>query len=260
MKGVWHIIIDFQILGIIIGLISSFIMFHLGSKEKRKQKHLEDIKSEVLQPMLDNVINIYLPVLEKEKEIITVRYPYPHKKEEKIQIVPFYESDISKKEVNETLYADIEKNHKELTKGWGDFHSQFEKYSNNWVLYSEEIFDKINDELKLSLYDRSGNDEFINTWKLATYIVNYTYGFKKLTEIKEYENELRTSNETILKCPSPEKIKKCQELIDKLKKDDSKSKELEPTRRELLSEAYNLKSKIDKGIKTYKLSGNCEYV
>lgn len=47
-----------DILGIIIDLIPSFIKSRLCSKEERKQKHLEDIKKEVLQPMYNNVTTI----------------------------------------------------------------------------------------------------------------------------------------------------------------------------------------------------------
>ncbi len=258
-----------DIFGMIIDLIPSFIKSRLCSKEERKQKHLEDIKKEVLQPILNNLNTIYIPILEKQKEIIMSDHSYGKDQKVHFRIIPWYNSEkmlyslhprLTYQKTNETLYNDIKKNHfRELIKNFEDFDSQLKDYTNNWISYSEQIFSIINDKIKVPLIENFNmNSDFINTYELAGYVINDIYGIQ-LDPIRSSGSELSIVNNPVLK-GTPEKIQKCLELIIELKKDDSVSKKLNPIHKELLGKAYTLQSETDKIIKTYKLSGNCEFV
>ncbi len=80
-----------DIVGTIIDLIPSFIKSRLCSKEERKQRHLDDIKKDVLQPMFNNLTTIYIPILENEKEIVIASYSY-NKEQVQFKLVPSLES------------------------------------------------------------------------------------------------------------------------------------------------------------------------
>lgn len=254
----------------IIDKILSFFISHICSKEKLKQKHLEDIKREVLQPLLNNLNAIYIPILEKEKEIVIDGYSY-NKEQIQFKLVSTLESvkiesiglivKPNYQKINENLYSDMKEKHfRELVKEWEDFESQIKQYSDNWVSYAENIFSKINGELRLPIisnFDMTG--DFIYTYRLAAYVTNIIYGFDQRNPIRSSEKGLSFVNMDVLR-GSKEKQHKCLELIDRLEKDDSFPKELNSVHKELLGKAYHLQRELDRTIKTYKLSGNCEFV
>lgn len=257
-------------IGTIIDLIPSFIKSRLCSKEERKQRHLDDIKKDVLQPLFNNLTTIYIPILEKEKEIVIDGYSY-NKEQIQFKLVSTLESvkiesiglivKPNYQKINENLYSDMKEKHfRELVKEWEDFESQIKHYSGNWVSYADKIFTKINDELRLpiiSTFDMTG--DFIYTYRIAAYVTNIIYGFNQRNPIRYSEKGLSFVNMDVLR-GSKEKQQKCLDLIDKLEKDDSFLKELNPAHKELLGKAYHLQRELDRTIKTYKLSGNCEFV
>lgn len=260
----------FDILGTIIDLIPSFIKSRLCSKEERKQRHLDDIKKDVLQPMFNNLTTFYIPILEKEKEIVIDSYSY-NKEQVQYKLVPSLESvkietiglnvKPNFQKINENLYSDIKEKHfRELIREWEDFDSQLKQYSDNWVSYAEKIFSKINDEIKLPIINNFNMEgDFIYTYRLAAYVTNIIYGFNQRNLIRYSDKGLVIINMDVLR-GSKEKQQKCLELIDKLEKDGSFLKELNPVHKELLGKAYHLQRELDRTIKTYKLSGNCEFV
>lgn len=259
----------------IIDIIPSFIRSRLCLKEERKQKHLEDIKREVLQPMFNDLTIICIPILERKKQIITTYYSYNKDLKPQFKIISSLESEESGElkpgipiyykstyqKINENLYNDIKKNHfMELIKYWEDFDSQLKEYTQSWVSFSGQISNKINDEIELPLIENFNMDsDFIYTYEIAAYVANYVYGFNQLNPVRSTERGLEIINQVVLK-GSQEKRQKCLELIEKLKKDKSPLEKLNSVHKELLEKAYTLQNNIDKTIKTYKLSGSCEFV
>lgn len=225
--------------------------------------------------MLHNLTTIYIPLLERKKEIVTAYYSYNKDSKPQFELIssleslesvelkpgrPIYPASTYQK-INENLYNDIKKNHfRELIKYWENFDLQLKEYGKSWVSFSEQIFSKINEEIELPLIENFYMDsDFVHAYEISAYVINSIFCLKKHEQIISTEKGLEIVNTPVIK-GSLEKKQKCLDLIEKLKKDDSILEKLSPIHKELLGKAYTLQKEIDKTIKTYKLSGNCEFV
>ena len=198
-----------EVSGWVIGRIFSGIKSRLISKEQRKEKHLEDIKKEVLEPMLQILDNTYIAALKGDEAIIvstskqefektTDPTKYEGKTEEGIDIIsPYSESiwdfDNSAPQINENLYTDIKENHyNEFVANYEAFLNEFAKYSEKWLSYSHEIEKIFLNELDLPLYNGDIGKPFFNPKKLAVYTIGRIRG-NNPTEVfvqdREYDKD-----------------------------------------------------------------------
>lgn len=275
-----------DVLGKIIDWIPSAIKSRLISKEERKQKHLDDIKKEVLKPMVDSLT---LEVTSHEYYLDEpLRAGYIHILEGKAPLIyvagtPAFVRGIKVTEdawkfehklavlkpelsINENLYSDIKQHHyKELVQNWEEFINGFESYANDWLAYANDIRETIERELELPIYNGDSDGYFVNSHPLAVYAIERIMGLNPMKMRIENENQLMITSITgtgwqIAMRAQPEKIQRCIELIDKLIESDVKTKELNAPAKKLLESANSLRNEIDRIIKTYELPGKCEYV
>ncbi len=275
-----------DILGWIIDPILSFIRSRICSKEELKQKHLAEIKEDVLKPMLDSLTCEvipheyyagealeagYIPILEGKKPLIYVAGENTFVRGLKSTEDAWkweYRLAVLKPElsINSTLYYDIKQNHyKELVQNWEEFISEFERYVNNWLAYAENIREIVEKELDLPIYSGNLDGYCINASSLAVFMIERIMGLNPMPMRVESENQLMVTTMTgtswqIAAHAQPGKIQKCIELINKLIESDSKLEELNKPVKKLLEKARHLQTEIDKVIKSYNLPGRCEFI
>lgn len=276
-----------DILGWIIDPILSFIRSRICSKEELKQKHLDDIKKEVLKPMFDSLTCEVIPGDYYAGDALRAGYMrilkgnapliYPKRKQVFVKGLKATEDPVRFKDelailkpelgINENLYLDIKQNHyKGLAQDWGEFISEFERYANNWLAYAENIREIVEKELDLPIYSGNLDGYCINASSLAAYVIEKIMGLNSIPVRIEDANKtlmiaLRTQqNYQIAVMGPPEKIQKCVELINNLIENDTKAEELNKPVKKLLEKAKHLQTEIDKVIKSYNLPGRCEFI
>lgn len=268
-----------DIFGWVIDAIPSFIKSRICSKEELKQKHLADIKKEVLEPMLRILDEIYIPVLESRKPIIEYTSHYVQGKgvdvrqwsgkyEHELKVVsPDSERWTIHKnlpKINQSLYLDIKENHyKEFLRNYEKFVIDFDDYGNRWLSYAVEIQKIIENELGMPLFEGDdAKESFVKPKALASYIIGRIMRSNPSPiDISETPCNYITVPESprALK-GTKEDVKRCIDLVNKLITDDKKYEKLYPKQENLLKSAILLRSELDKIIKTYKLPGKCNYV
>jgi hypothetical protein len=266
--------------------ILSAIKSHFISKEDINQKHLDDIKKEVLEPMLRILDETYIPVLEGKNTIIkyTAKNVWgkgvdvrQHSGELKFDleiISPESENrtnwNIPPPKINQNLYRDIKENHYiEFINNIEKLQSGFIAFGNKWLSYAVEIQNIIEKEITLPLFDGdNAKESFVNSKALAGFIIEKINGINPSpVGISEGRNSISLPGWTFSEgsyptglTGKPEEVKKCIDLVNRLIADDKKYAELHPEQEKLLKSANFLRSELDQIIKTYKLRGKCKYV
>ncbi len=256
-----------DILGWVIDAIPSFIKSRICSKEELKQKHLADIKKEVLEPVLRILDEIYIPVLESKKPIIeyTSHYvqwkgidvrQYSGKHEHELKVV-----SPDSERWNQNLYSDTKENHyKDFLSSYEKFRIDFESYGNKWLSYAVEIQKTIKDEVGMPLFEGDNTKEsFVEPKALASYIIG------KIMRANPSPIDISETIIGVTGFPwalkgTRDDIQRCIELVNRQIADDKKYERLYPEQEILLKNAILLKSELDKIVKTYKLHGKCGYV
>ncbi len=267
-------------------LLPSAIKSRLISKEDRTQKHLSDIKQEVLEPMLRIFDDIYIPVLESKNPIIeySPRYvqgkeidvrQYSGKHEHELKVVSPERWTIYKNlpKINQNLYLDIKENHyKDFISSYEKFGIDFDGYGNKWLSYAIEIQKTIENELGMPLFDGDiTKASFVEPGALASYLIERVMvlnsppvnisktTFNSIT-FDTITVNLRSNGSPMALKGTHEDVQMCVDLVNRLIANEKKYERLYPKQENLLKNAILLRSELDKIIKTYKLLGKCNYV
>jgi hypothetical protein len=268
--------------GWIIDAIPPFIKSRICSREELKQKHLADIKKEVLEPMLKILDDIYIPVLESKKTIIEYAPRYIQSKaidvrqysgnyEPELKVVS---SDSERRviynppaKINQNLYLDIKKNHyKDFISRYEKFIIDFNGYSNKWLFYAVELQKIIENELDMLLFEGDmPKESFVNSKALVSYIIEKIMRTNispiNISETPWNYITVNISNGSPMALKGTRgDVQRCIDLVNMLISNDKKYAELYPEQEPLLKTAISLISELDKIIKTYKLLWKCSYV
>jgi hypothetical protein len=272
----------FDVLGWVIDAISSFIKSRICSKEELKRQHLADIKKEVLEPMLKIVDDIYIPVLESQKTIIEYAPRYVQSKaidvrqysgnyEPELKIVS---PDSERKtiynpppKINQNLYLDIKDNHyKDFISRYEKFIIDFNGYGTKWFSYALELQKIMENELGMPLFEGDTTKElFVEPKALASYIIEKIMRINispiNISETPWNYITVNISNGSPMALKGTRgDVQRCIVLVNMLISNDKKYAELYPEQEPLLKTAISIRSELDKIIKTYKLTGKCNYV
>lgn len=259
-----------DLIGILIKVIETSypkIKERFISKENREQNHLEEIKKEVLDPLVKNLSELYIPVLKHEKLAIEYSRKYLPKKGMKATEYPLeLETKLvlppPEYNLDSTLYKDAEENHyAELFDDFEAFRTDFDAYARAWLSYASEIQKAITKDVDLPPY-RELTTPFVDAPFLAQYVVGRLAGLnlEKLWVPKEGEPRISIGSRQVLVGNTENEVKKCEETVNKFLESNMRIENIKQPAKKLLKRAEKIKSTVDKLRRTQKLSGNCEYI
>jgi hypothetical protein len=246
-----------------------------------KQKHLNQIKEQVFQPILNVFNNRWLILLERRS--IDLRIVKEEKKAAQDTVTPTlvsieyslanWDEPADLKSINPYLYKDASENHyKEIIKEYECFMEKAREYVGDCLSYAKEIKNQIMKKINLPEFNQMAvknkyQEEWLDSNHLALFIV------RKQVVTKDKDLSLSSKDivfqPSILKsitdsegnecavCAKPLKI--IETLNDILKKQDEAARLISVANR-LKDECVNLKERIEELRPSSKLSGDCDYI
>lgn len=247
-----------------------------------KQRHLNEIKVQVFQPILNVLDNRWLPILERKR--VNLQIVQEEKKSHENTVTPtlvsikhtlgIWEEPIDLKSINRQLYKDTIDNHYALIlRRYESFILDADKHVKGCISYANEIKIKILQMTNLPEYNpmpprRIYEEEWIKSNHLAIFIVRkQIVPNDKNLSLNPIENSWQPSLKVIMSnsdqigecavCSKPEKI---IEILNEILMNKEKVYELIIHADKLKEECFEIKNDMEKLCLSKKLIGDCVYI
>lgn len=276
------------ILTALISVLFGYWLHKIKAHDEIRQRHFEEIKQKVLNPILKLINNYYIPVLQLEINPLYV------KSMEIDQEMPVlkpsvsgwqYEIAISEPSIFEEdkgliykmyripsppyfdrhLFTDLKANHcPELVGQIEKIQQDFDEYTNEFLNYANELKSEISSKSELPGLQDSvpPQDKWINANKLTIFILERQLGINRYAHIRidsERDYFRLVIESTTLAQGTKTEMEHCVNLIENLVGQSNKSQEHITMANALLEKVVQLKADLERLNLTHKLSGKCIY-
>lgn len=267
---------------------------HSRRIHQAKQLHLESIKSGVYQPLLYQLENYSMPVIEREisniiektvsiasSEIqideygrinrfqLSIRTLEDMLQELEMQDFTRDASGLSRIEHLELipdrqLYEDVKENHEPtLIVKWESFQAKLAGYNSQCLQYVERIAEQLAKQTGLRVWDNYDSKPGTNTTGLAVFVWERQIGLGSSQFFVEKTGEITRAmvHNKVVAIGTDDEIARCRQVLDGMVKDRVEVDKLTNTVNEmrLMEECALLEEKFTHLIHSHKLSGNCKY-
>lgn len=260
-----------------------------------KQAHLQKLKEDVAEPLLNQIEFYYLPIFKKdENNVIGTSEPINAKdvpvdkptfgREIKLSILSLedvlerwemedFSRSISfpqasdprpKMAANSQLYEDMRLKHdRRLMQKWETFVSKFDKYNRQCYSYVRHLANRLGEESGMLVWSSYESQRGINSARLASFVWerqicvhSEQLGARELGG----RHELSCGPETVA-IGTEEEIKNCRTIVERLIADEAESTRLQKlmANLNLEDEARSLREELNRFTLMSRLRGNCVY-
>lgn len=263
-------------------------------QHQAKQVHLEAIKREVYQPLLNQLEHYYLPILEGKRgniihrveAITSTEVPIEkHAIINKIALIKLNLADIwnewemsdfmrnadakfpierPKLQYDSQLYNDAKENHEpEFVKRWETFVQRGNEYNDKCFAYVEQVASEISSRINLPVWTEYQSKPGLGTVALAVFIWERQIGlgFDQLHKVERGERHELMIGSHVAAIGTEEEIDKCRNAVEELVTNRKTAEELRNFVQEsgLLAEAQYLRNGLHDLTYSHKLKGECRY-
>jgi hypothetical protein len=263
--------------GFLSGFLSSYKLLRIKVRGEIRQKHFNEIKQKVLEPVLKRIAQHHIPVLQHNNGSLYIKNVPIYGEESVLKpLISGYREEIAVKDpvmymsssiphTDQHLLSDVKDHHySELVDRFENIQEDFNKYNNSCRVYAEWLKNEIKEKSGLPERARnSAQEKWINANELAIFILDRQLGINQHHHVSKSPGErsyfvLLIASTTLAQGTETE-MSSASALIDSLVKQTSKSQELISTAKELIEKVVKLRDELEKLTLTHKLPGTCSY-
>ena len=256
----------------LITAIGVFLGPRLAEKSRRhynqRQVHLQEIKDEVLRPLLNVLNEYYIPISERRKANIEDSWRY-----EEVEEVPI--TGNRRRSVEELVVVEPQRSESQqlyrctkqshfpgLVESWENFTTRFAEYNAKCLGWVKGLRDRITQQVNIPVLSPPFNQpKWIAPNRLAVWIFNRQLGveFQPIKPIKADTDTwgIEFVSSRFLEHATEKEKDLTVEVLDKLEKDRAGVEDLIKEAEELKGQAYHLKVSLEDSLKALKLNGKC---
>lgn len=270
---------------ILSALATSLLMTRFQARRQARREHLDQIKSQVLRPLREELEQFYLPVLQGQLRPVVFDDPVTRVEGsiERAEVIreyrliprpkggreplPFPESKPPAEPPvrNKELYEDARRRHyRGLIKRLEQFEAGVDGYLARWVSYASDVSRTIAEKGELPVVGPGAmneDDMWINPYGLAVFIIGWQLGTTR-TPIWRGSDRLsiEVDGRRVARAPREELLIPVLAVLDVLSRDLRPADELLDAAKPLKDLAIQLCGELDHLLVTSKLPGRCPLV